>query len=98
MRFLTFFCVLSTSVVGCFISKPCFSGEGKGPEKNVSLVAIETPIEKMHRPLIEAPAAVKEGNLFWITIKVGEKPHPMRSDHHVEWIQGSINPESHYLS
>ena len=41
-----------------------------------------------HVPHIEAPAKVKAGELFQVTVIVGkEVPHPNTIEHHIKWIQ-----------
>jgi superoxide reductase len=44
--------------------------------------------KEKHVPHIEAPAKVKAGEPFQITVIVGkEVPHPNTIEHHIEWIQ-----------
>jgi len=41
-----------------------------------------------HVPVIEAPASVKAGETFQVTITVGKEiPHPNTLEHHIKWIQ-----------
>ena len=40
-----------------------------------------------HTPVVVAPATVKAGEPFEVTIKTGDKQHPSLVEHHVEWIQ-----------
>ena len=46
-----------------------------------------TEDEKEHLPLIKAPDEVVEGNEFEVTVNVGHKPHPMKEEHYIEWIE-----------
>ncbi|ADI74204.1 Desulfoferrodoxin ferrous iron-binding region [Methanohalobium evestigatum Z-7303] len=52
-----------------------------------------TEDEKEHLPLIKAPDEVVEGNEFEVTVNVGHKPHPMKEEHYIEWIQLYFNGE-----
>jgi len=47
----------------------------------------KTPLEKKHVPLIEAPAKVKAGEPFAVTVTVGEVVHPMTAAHHIGYIE-----------
>ena len=40
-----------------------------------------------HTPVIEAPASVKAGEAFMVTVKVGETMHPSDVGHSVQWIE-----------
>ena len=39
-----------------------------------------------HTPVITAPAKVNAGEPFEVTITVGEKMHPSKADHMIQWI------------
>ncbi len=44
--------------------------------------------KEKHVPQIKAPAAVKAGEPFHVTVVVGEEvPHPNTLEHHIKWIQ-----------
>ena len=44
--------------------------------------------KEKHVPHIEAPAKVKAGEPFQVTVIVGkEVPHPNTIEHHIKWIQ-----------
>lgn len=44
-------------------------------------------LEKKHAPVIEAPATVKAGEPFAVTVTVGEIIHPMGAAHYIEGIE-----------
>jgi desulfoferrodoxin ferrous iron-binding domain len=47
-----------------------------------------------HVPAIDAPEAVKAGEMFAATVAVGkEMPHPNTSAHHIAWIALHFAPE-----
>ncbi len=62
----------------------------KGSESGFN---IETPIEKEHRPVIQAPGTVKKSELFWVSIQVGDRMHPVTDMHYIQWIEGFLNGE-----
>ena len=44
--------------------------------------------KEKHVPMIAAPASVKAGKPFTITVEVGKTvPHPNTVEHHIKWIQ-----------
>ncbi len=43
--------------------------------------------ERRHVPIIEAPEVVPAGELFTVTVKVSELPHPMDMDHYIQFIE-----------
>ena len=43
--------------------------------------AKKTPLEKSHAPVISAPASVKAGEPFPVTVSVGENLHVMGQSH-----------------
>lgn len=52
------------------------------------LISPEKEGKEKHVPVIEAPAKVKAGEPFDITIVVGKDvPHPNTIEHHIKWIQ-----------
>jgi len=47
-----------------------------------------------HVPVIEAPAAVKKGELCKLKVVVGKEiPHPNKTDHHIRWIAAYFQPD-----
>ena len=47
-----------------------------------------------HVPVIEAPANVKKGELFKITVAVGKEiAHPNKTEHHIRWITVYFHPK-----
>jgi len=48
--------------------------------------ALQTEANAVHTPVITAPAQVKAGEPFDVTITVGEKPHPSETGHFVRYI------------
>ncbi|GFO53943.1 desulfoferrodoxin [Geomonas sp. Red276] len=48
--------------------------------------AKKTPLEMSHAPFIKAPASVKAGEPFEVTVQVGEKMHGMAEVHWIEYI------------
>lgn len=55
--------------------------------------AKKTPLEKSHAPVITAPAAVKAGEPFMVTVAVGENLHAMGPAHWIESIELNIGNE-----
>jgi superoxide reductase len=55
--------------------------------------ANKTPLEMTHAPFITAPAEVKAGEPFAVSVSVGEKGHPMSQAHWIEYIELSIGNE-----
>jgi len=47
----------------------------------------KTPLELKHAPLIEAPAQVKAGEPFAVTVTVGEIVHPMAAAHYIHYVE-----------
>ena len=46
-----------------------------------------------HVPAIEAPATVKAGEVFNVTVSVGkEVAHPNTTEHHIRWIRLAYKP------
>ncbi|HID95409.1 MAG TPA: desulfoferrodoxin [Candidatus Latescibacteria bacterium] len=44
--------------------------------------------KEKHVPVVEAPASVKRGEVFQVTVTIGkEVPHPNTIEHHIKWIQ-----------
>lgn len=52
--------------------------------------AKKTPLEKSHAPVISAPASVKAGEPFPVTVSVGENLHVMGQSHWIEYIELAI--------
>jgi superoxide reductase len=47
-----------------------------------------------HVPVIDAPAKVKKGEIFKVTVSVGkEVSHPNKTEHHIRWIEVYFQPE-----
>ena len=47
-----------------------------------------------HVPQIKAPARVKRGEWFEVSVVVGEEvPHPNTPEHHISWIEVYYKPE-----
>jgi superoxide reductase len=55
--------------------------------------ANKTPVETTHAPAITAPASVKASEPFAVTVSVGEKPHGMKPEHWIEYIELRIGNE-----
>ena len=53
----------------------------------------ETELEKLHVPVITAPAKVKAGENFTVNVAVGKTLHPMGPQHWIEYLQVSIGNE-----
>ena len=44
--------------------------------------------KEKHVPVIEAPDAVKKGDVVRVTVSVGKEiPHPNTTPHHIRWIE-----------
>jgi superoxide reductase len=56
-------------------------------------LANETPLEKLHGPVIKAPSTVKGGAPFTVEVSVGEVLHPMGQSHWIEFIELDIGNE-----
>ena len=62
-------------------------GSGERFGQNIIPPADEMGKEK-HVPVIDAPASVKAGEPFNVTVSVGKTvPHPNTVEHHIKWIQ-----------
>lgn len=47
-----------------------------------------------HVPVIEAPAAVKAGEFFDVTVTIGKEiAHPNTTEHHIRWISVYFMPQ-----
>src|SRR5664279_588683 len=89
---------MGTLVMG--ISKGAFALDTNYPVKvdptlfaainSVKDPANKTPLEMTHAPFITAPAEVKAGEPFAVSVSVGEKGHPMSQAHWIEYIELSI--------
>ena len=55
--------------------------------------ARKTPLEKSHAPVISAPASVKAGESFPVTVSVGENLDVMGQSHWIEYIELAIGNE-----
>jgi superoxide reductase len=55
--------------------------------------ANETILEKLHIPVISAPAKVTAGQAFDVDVAVGQQMHPMGPTHWIEYLQLSIGNE-----
>lgn len=55
--------------------------------------AHKTNLEKLHAPVISAPAAVKAGEPFTVEVSVGETLHPMGQAHWIEFAELNIGNE-----
>lgn len=53
----------------------------------------ETPLEKVHSPVIKAPEKVKAGEVFPVEVDIGKIPHPMGPTHWIEHLQFNIGNE-----
>jgi len=49
--------------------------------------AKKTVLEQKHAPLIDAPAQVKAGEPFAVTVTVGEIVHPMTAAHYIGYVE-----------
>ena len=45
-----------------------------------------TVLEQMHVPVIELPDSVAPGEMFPVTVKVGQVPHEMEPGHYVQFV------------
>jgi len=43
-------------------------------------------LEQMHVPVIEPPDSVAPGEMFSVTVKVGQVPHEMEPGHYVQFV------------
>jgi superoxide reductase len=55
--------------------------------------ARKTPLEKSHAPFITAPASVKAGEPFPVTVSIGENLHVMGPSHWIEYIELAVGNE-----
>ncbi len=53
----------------------------------------ETVMEKLHLPVITAPAKVKAGEVFDVRVVIGKELHPMGPSHWIEYVQLCIGNE-----
>ena len=50
--------------------------------------------KEKHMPVIEAPAQVKAGELFYVKVSLGKEiAHPNTTEHHISWISLYFLPE-----
>jgi superoxide reductase len=62
-----------------------FCGINMASSKNSSDM---NDLEKKHTPVIDAPAAVKKGEMFDVTVEAGHyMAHPNENAHFIEWIE-----------
>ena len=62
-----------------------FCGLNKAKSGNIEEM---TDLEKKHTPIIEAPAKVKRGEAFEVSVEVGKLlAHPNENAHFIEWIE-----------
>lgn len=62
-----------------------FCGLNKAKSYNIEEM---TDLEKKHTPIIEAPAIVKKGEPFEVSVEVGKLlAHPNENGHFIEWIE-----------
>lgn len=85
-------CVLVFSFF-LFSAENLFAAKKSGSLKGEEIVTIVTPVEKERRPRVQAPKSVKRGELFMVSVQVGEKMHPSTKDHSIEWIEAAVNGE-----
>ena len=64
------------------VEEALFSGINRAKDP-----AQKTPLEKKHVPVIEAPARVKAGEPFAVTVTVGETLHPMGAAHYIDYVE-----------
>lgn len=51
--------------------------------------------KEKHVPVIDAPATVKKGEFFEVTVTIGKEiAHPNKTEHHISWIEVFFQPES----
>lgn len=49
--------------------------------------------KEKHVPVIEAPAKVKSGEMFDVTVSIGKEiAHPNTTEHHIRWISAYFMP------
>lgn len=53
----------------------------------------ETVMEKLHVPVMTAPAKVKAGEPFDVGVVIGKELHPMKPSHWIEYVQLGIGNE-----
>ena len=75
-------------VFGCIISFSSSFAIAKSVPPDTTL---NTPLEKLHKPKVRTPKTVNKNELFFISVQVGEKLHPMEEEHIIEWIEASID-------
>ena len=46
-----------------------------------------TQLEKLHVPQFALPTAIKPNKPLSVTVNVGQVPHPMTSDHYIQWVE-----------
>jgi superoxide reductase len=50
--------------------------------------------KEKHAPVIDAPEAVKKGDLVHVAVSVGKEiPHPNTTPHHIRWIELYFQPD-----
>jgi desulfoferrodoxin-like iron-binding protein len=52
---------------------------------------LNTPLEKLHKPKVRTPETVNKNELFFISVQVGDRLHPMSEEHLIEWIEASVD-------
>ena len=55
--------------------------------------AEESELEKLHSPVMKAPARVKAGEVFPVEVSIGKIAHPMGPTHWIEHLQLNIGNE-----
>lgn len=53
----------------------------------------ETPLQKLHWPVINAPEKVNAGEIFMVSVSIGKTLHPMGPKHWIEYVQVNIGNE-----
>ena len=66
------------------------------PEANK--VEINTPLEKLHTPKVRVPESVNRNELFFVSVQVGQRLHPLTEDHTIEWIEASVDGQKVFLA
>jgi superoxide reductase len=97
---------LKSAAVGAFavgITREAFGVEKYFPVKvdqglfktinRVKNPSNETPLEKLHVPVITAPAKVKAGEIFNVEVTIGKTLHPMGPSHWIEYVSLNIGNE-----
>jgi superoxide reductase len=97
---------LKSAAVGVFaagIAREAFGAEEYFPVKvdrglfqtinRVKNPSKKTELEKLHVPVITAPAKVKAGQVFAVEVSIGEVLHPMGPSHWIEFVSLSIGNE-----